>query len=258
MANYPNNQERTAEYLKNFDREKTLKYLIKENQPVIYDVGANVGTTLDEFKRWWPGANIHCFEPQKECWEQLEISSSRYSPDEVIINKFAVGNMASDQATFYSHDINTGVSGFHKINFQSQDSIHLNRLLESDPKGLEGYRRSLNHERHVRVVRLDEYMKRSGVSRVNLLKIDTQGYEPEVLDGLGKRLSDVDVVITELMFYDYYERSLSFSDIEKFLLPAGFHLYDISHIAKNPMNGRTDWVDVVYVNHSVRPVEQST
>ena len=30
--------------------------------------------------------------------------------------------------------------------------------------------------------------------------------------------------------------------------PAGFHLYDINYISKNPMNGRTDWVDVIYVN----------
>jgi len=198
-----------------------------------------------------PGADIHCFEPQEECWEQLEISSSRYSPDEVVINKYAARNIALDQATFYSHDSSMGVSGFHKINLQSQDSVHLNRLLESEPQSLDEYKRSSNHERHVKIVRLDEYMKRCGVSRVNLLKIDTQGYEPEVLDGLGERLSDVDVVITELMFYDYYERSLTFSDIEKVLLPTGFHLYDISHIAKNPMNGRTDWVTVIYVNHLV-------
>ena len=83
---------------------------------------------------------------------------------------------------------------------------------------------------------------------MDLLKIDTQGYEPEVLEDLGKKLADVGVVLTELMFYDYYMRSLSFSDIERFLLPAGFRLFDISHIAKNPMNGRTDWVDVIYVN----------
>jgi len=75
---------------------------------------------------------------------------------------------------------------------------------------------------------------------------------------LGGSLSDVDVVITELMFYDYYERSLSFSDIERFLLPSGFHLYDISHISKNPMNGRTDWVDVIYVNKRISSGNQNT
>ena len=70
------------------------------------------------------------------------------------------------------------------------------------------------------------------IHRINLIKIDTQGFEPQVLEGLGGRLSDVDVVITELMFYDYYKRSLSFSDIKRFLLSAGFHLYDISYIEK--------------------------
>ena len=72
------------------------------------------------------------------------------------------------------------------------------------------------------------------------------------MSGLGSRLSDIDVVLTELMFYDFYDRSLTFSDIEEFLLPAGFRLYDISHISKNPMNGRTDWVDVIYLNERVR------
>ena len=94
-------------------------------------------------------------------------------------------------------------------------------------------------------------MDKNSINKVNLLKIDTQGFEPEVLDGLGKRLADIDVVITELMFYDYYNRSLSFSDIERYLLPLGFQLYDISHISKNPMNGRTDWVDVIYVNKRI-------
>ena len=90
------------------------------------------------------------------------------------------------------------------------------------------------------------------INHINLLKIDTQGFEPDVIEGLEGKLSKVDVVISELMFYDFYEKSVSFFDIEKFLIPAGFHLYDISHISKNPMNGRTDWVDVIYLNNRLR------
>jgi hypothetical protein len=47
------------------------------------------------------------------------------------------------------------------------------------------------------------------------------------------------------------ERTSEYSKIftrQKILHPAGFRLYDISHISKNPMNGRTDWVDVIYLN----------
>lgn len=252
MKKYQTNQERTAEYLKDFDREKTLKYLIKETCPVIFDVGANVGATLDEFRQWWPNSEIHCFEPQQECWEELEKRANQYTTGKVVINRYATGNILNEHAAFYSHDISSGISGFNKINLHSQDSIHLNRLLKSDTRALHTYEESLNHERSVKIARLDRYMDESRIRRVNLLKIDTQGFEPEVLEGLGQRLSDVDVVITELMFYDYYERRLSFSDIERVLLPAEFCLYDISHIAKNPMNGRTDWVDVIYVHERIR------
>ncbi|MDO8463833.1 MAG: FkbM family methyltransferase [Gallionella sp.] len=255
MGNYPTNQERTAEALKNFDREKILKYLVKSAHPVIFDVGANVGSTLEEFKSWWPVSEIHCFEPQQECWVALEQRADQYAAGGVVINKCAAGSVPSDQVTFYSHEMSSGTSGFNKINLQSLDSVTLSQLSGANAQSLQEYEQSLNRERSVKVVRLDDYMSTSGIHHVDLLKIDTQGFEPEVLDGFGRRLSDVDVVITELMFYDYYERSLSFSDIERFLLPAGFHLYDISHIAKNPMNGRTDWVDVIYTNKRIRTGE---
>lgn len=255
MRNYRNNQQRTEDYLKNFDREKTLKLLIKEARPVIFDVGANVGATFEDFKLWWPESAVHCFEPQQECWGSLEQRVGRYPANEAVLNKVAAGSTSSDASTFFVHDINSGVSGFNKINLQSRDSIHLRDLKESDAQALRKYEQSLNRARSVKVIRLDEYMTEAGVERVNLMKIDTQGYEPEVLEGLGEKLANVDVIITELMFYDYYERRLSFSDIEKYLLPAGLRLYDINHISKNPMNGRTDWVDVIYVNERVRSRE---
>ncbi|MDB4877478.1 MAG: methyltransferase [Gemmatimonadetes bacterium] len=252
MTNYQSNEERTAEYLKRFDREKTLKYLIGESRPVIFDVGANVGSTVDELKAWWPEAVIHCFEPQAECWPDLEQRVARFPVGEVILNRFAAGNTSTDAATFYSHDVTSGQSGFNKINLNSRDSIQLQRMNAAGPQAVHEYEKDLNHERTVKIVRLDDYMRAHAIEHVHLLKIDTQGHEPEVLDGSGARLKDVDVVVTELMFYDYYERSLSFSDIERMLHPAGFRLYDISHISKNPMNGRTDWVDVIYVNERIR------
>jgi FkbM family methyltransferase len=245
------NEQRTDEYLKKFDREKVLKLLIKNAAPVIFDVGANNGSSLAEFKAWWPNATMHCFEPQEECWTELDSRAAQYHSGSVFINKVGAGETANESLTFYTHDLTTGQSGFNRINTKSRDSIRLQELSDSRHV-LDEYAATLNHAREVPLVRLDSYIANSSINKVNLLKIDTQGYEPEVLSGLGERLSDIDVVITELMFYDFYERSLSFSDIEKYLLPAGFRLYDISHISKNPMNGRTDWVDVIYVNERLR------
>jgi FkbM family methyltransferase len=244
------NEQRTDEHSKKFDREKVLKLLIKDISPVIFDVGANNGNSLSEFKSWWPEAVVHCFEPQEECWAELKKRSSRYSSESVIVNTIAVGAAMGD-APFYTHKITTGQSGFNRINTKSRDSVYLNELKNSQ-QGIEPYEASINHVRTVPLIRLDSYIDNASINKINLLKIDTQGYEAEVLSGTGTRLSDIDVVITELMFYDFYERSLSFTDIERFLLPAGFRLYDISHISKNPMNGRTDWVDVIYVNEKLK------
>jgi FkbM family methyltransferase len=231
--------------------KKTIKSLVNKVDPVIFDIGANNGSSLDEFKEWWPQSQVHCFEPQDECLPELNESANRLSNEgKVYINHIAAGNKSNQTAKFYTHDINSGVSGFNKINMKSRDSLDLNKL---EKEGLEKkieYGNTLNHVREVSTLRLDDYISShdTPIERINLLKIDTQGFEPEVLEGLGAKLNMVDVVLTELMFYDFYERSLSFSDIEKYLLKADFQLYDISHIAKNPMNGRTDWIDVIYVN----------
>lgn len=241
------NQTRTAQYLDKFNREKVLKLLINTAEPVIYDVGANSGSSLDEFKSYWPAAYVHSFEPQVECYEELVGRASRY--DRVVTHLCAVGSEPTDSATFYTHDVSSGLAGFHRVNLASHDSIHLQKLSDAgDAAAVEAYRATMNRERRVRIVRLDAVMRAAGTGHIDLLKIDTEGFEPEVLEGCGERLVDVDVVLAELMFFDYYERKLSFSDVERYLLPAGFSLYDISHISKNPMNGRTDWVDAIYVN----------
>jgi FkbM family methyltransferase len=245
--NFGKNEERTSEYLKKFNREKVLKLLVDSNLPTILDVGANNGSSLVEFKKWWPNSKVHCFEPQSECWDELDDLSNEFT--NVHINKFALGNKNDESKEFYSHDLNTGISGFNKINIESKDSIDLSKL-SNDSKSLENHKKTINHKRNVQVKRLDEYIKNDkNINQIDLLKIDTQGYELEILEGLGTELNKVRILITELMFYDYYEKSLSFYELESILRPFNFSLYDINHVAKNPMNGRTDWIDVIYVQN---------
>ena len=68
---YKSSEERTQDYIKRFDRNSVLKNLVNEEEPIIFDVGANIGQTLEEFKKIWPESNIHCFEPIKEFYTDL-------------------------------------------------------------------------------------------------------------------------------------------------------------------------------------------
>lgn len=241
------NKLRTQEYFEKFNREKVLEYLIEIDDPVIFDVGSNDGVSILQFKKIWPKSTIHCFEPQHECWESLDRLANQHS--EIIINKFAAGEITEKDKEFYTHDLNSGISGFNKINLKSKDSIDLNKIIDED-KQLKNYAETINHPRKVMVKNLDEYINENNIKRINLLKLDTQSFEIDILKGLAKSLSLIDIIISEVKFYDYYEKQLSFHELESLLNPFDFKLYDISHISKNPMNGRTDWVDVIYVKSS--------
>lgn len=240
------NELRNSDYWEKFNRGSVLKGLVQTNEPVIFDVGANVGQSVIELEKLFSMAQFHCFEPQEECWDEFSINTS-YLGDRVKLNKFALGERR-ERKCFYSHDLTTGQSGFYPINLQSKDSIDLNQSQAREDNRAR-YADKCNVRREVMVTTLDDYVSEFDVSRIDVLKIDTQGHEPEVLSGARNFLRNVSVIVSELMLYDFYERKNTFSSIEKYLIPAGFSLFDISHISKNPMNGRTDWVDLIYVRN---------
>jgi FkbM family methyltransferase len=247
-----NNAERLNEYLQNFDSDKVLKNLIRNDHPIIFDVGANHGNMILKYIDLFPKATIHAFEPQIECINKLTQISQQCN-SKIYINPVAVGSENKENVDFYTHNINNEISGFNKVNLNSKDSIHLNSLKNKSISEIEEYEKMLNHSRKIKVIRMDDYIMANDIQNIDLLKIDTQGHEPEVLEGFGNLLEKVNIIITELMFFDYYDKKLSFSDIERYLIPAGFELFDISHISKNPMNGRTDWVDIIYKNKNLAP-----
>lgn len=76
----------------------------------------------------------------------------------------------------------------------------------------------------VAVRSLDDAIAANDLERPVLLKIDVQGFELEVLKGASKLLSQVDAVMTECSFVEFYEGQALFDDIYALLLEEGFRL----------------------------------
>jgi hypothetical protein len=49
------------------------------------------------------------------------------------------------------------------------------------------------------MIRLDSIVESMGLARIRLLKIDVEGYEHHVLEGLGSRIGSVDNIILEVL-----------------------------------------------------------
>ena len=110
------------------------------------------------------------------------------------------------------------MNGFVKVNENSKDSLSLN----SD-NALE-YKTKINHTSTAKIIKLSDYIKENNIEQIDLLKLDTQGYEEECLKGIGNQFSKIKVILTEIMLYDFYGKSLSFYDLEKYLIPNNFRL----------------------------------
>ena len=110
------------------------------------------------------------------------------------------------------------------------------------------YLESINNPIKVRQITLSDYIKNKKVRTIDLLKIDTQGYELNVLKGIKKQdLFKIKIIVLEVNFWDYYSKMTSFYEIEK-ILGKNFKFWDISFIYKNPKYLSTDYVDAVYIN----------
>ena len=61
----------------------------------------------------------------------------------------------------------------------------------------------INNVTTVQVETLDNYCQRNSISKIDLLKIDTQGYDLEVLRGAKQMLSEHRII--EITFIDIYQ-----------------------------------------------------
>ena len=84
-----------------------------------------------------------------------------------------------------------------------------------------------------------------------MLKIDIQGNELNVLKGSKKLLKNTKFIKLELMLYDYYVKSYSISDIELFLKKFNFKIFNILEVQQNPINLKTDWIEVLFFNKNL-------
>jgi hypothetical protein len=83
----------------------------------------------------------------------------------------------------------------------------------------------------VDVTTIDEFCGRNAIAHIDFLKLDVQGFEREVLLG-AQRLLDARAVRTlqvEIMFFPFYQRQLSFYDIESLLIPRHYRLFTIDN-----------------------------
>jgi FkbM family methyltransferase len=201
------------------------RLLAEVPSPTVFDVGANVGQSIVDFKALLPSSVLHSFEPGPEAFRQLEATT--LGLENVRLVNVAVGSVPGTQTLIENSD--SDMSSFLR------------------PAKAAWAPRSIVRETEVTVTTLDDYCRDAHVNRIDLLKIDTQGYELEVLRGATRLMADkhIGLIFLEVTFADLYEGLPPFDVLYRFLLDHGFRLVALYNFGMEP-SFVAGWCDALF------------
>lgn len=193
----------------------------------VYDVGANKGQFGKNLYRAGYHEQLISFEPTSEAYSCLEAEARQHKKWQVA-PRSAVGSKAGEA----------------KINISSNS--HSSSLLSITAKALEGAPRAhyVNTE-NVPVVTLDE-TNYAPMEANAFLKIDTQGFELEVLKGATELLKKIHGVQLEMSLTPMYEGAPSFQELHDYINGFGFELWGLDPVFSDPKTRRLYQVDATF------------
>ena len=212
------------------------------NNPIIFDVGGNKGQSIEKYLKIFEKPIIHSFEPIKT---EFDYMCSKFKNNKnIFLNNFALGDKTEEKE--FNVTAKTANSSFNKINL---DTDWLKLRSKQYNTSEEGYVTSVQK---VNVIKLDDYCKDNNISLIDLVKIDTQGYEDKVLEGSLNSIKQnkIKAIVTEIMFDNVYDKYFSFSDIEKFIIPYNFRMIGINLHNNSLFSGLIFSADVCYFNEN--------
>lgn len=216
--------------------------VIIDYNPIIFDIGANKGQSIKLFKNIYPNSFIHSFEPLEE---EIKILKNLYkNNDSIILNNIAVGDKKERKK--FNYNINSGASSFNSV---MQNTTWIKK--RSETAGIKTSNFTLQ-TRDVDIIRLDDYASENNIKQIDILKVDTQGYEDKVLNGCTELIkkNSIKLIKLELIFSEIYDKPLNIYDVEKYLIPNGYKLFAISN-AGNLYSEYIFEVNLIYVSNEI-------
>ena len=215
---------------KKVHRKRIVFYLNKIlNKPkIILDIGAHKGIYTDLFLNFNNTANIYLFEPNIYLYKNLVVKYKKFK--NLKIYNFVLGEKNSKQK-FLINQNSDYVSSFSKINKKSKYLFIRNLVFGSLKNKVE--------ERNVKLKKLNSIFDLKN-KKIDLMKVDVEGYEEKVINGGKSILKNTKVVLIEFHKDDMYE-DYNYKIVHKKLLNLKFKLFKS---IKFPL---MKWEDRIYI-----------
>lgn len=201
-----------------------LKFFLGDRSDLtLFDVGANVGQTIEIFRENFPQAQIHSFEPSPGTYERLQQKHAASRG----VKTWNCGVGARRGTLPFIENTVSDMSSFLSPGSEAWGSVA--RTIE------------------VEVITLDDFCQGQGIQTVDVLKCDTQGYELEVLKGAHRIMEErrVRLVFCEVNFADMYRGQAPFDELYRYLTEHHFAL--VSFYRFSYPQRLAGWTDALFI-----------
>lgn len=197
----------------------------------VIDVGANTGQFAESLFDFGYKGKVVSFEPVSKVHAQLQ-ERGKNNPRWIMAEKCALGNESK------TLEINV-----------SRNSVFSSVLDINEDYVLKAARAQTLYKEQVQLHRLDDIIENYLVEKAGniFLKIDTQGFEKEVLDGALVTLRRSKGIKIEIPLFPIYENvHWGFDDIIDFMRKENFYPYGFSPVGIDHATGRANTIDGVF------------
>jgi len=197
------------------------------NELIMFDIGAHRGESLNIFSEHWNGRFKYVgLEPNPEAYRDLQSLAETIRTKERTVSSYPKAASAQDGKI---HFILTNASAVAGV-LEPVDGLN-DRVPSGDHK--------IAQEFDVQSITVDSLLKRQPYDKVDILKVDTEGYDLEVLKGSLDLLKSqsVKVVLTEVFFVPYRVGQAFFWDIASFMNDQSYHFVNL-YDTRNTSQGR--------------------
>ena len=199
-----------------FHKKRMLNFLKKmklNDFNVVFDVGAHKGETIDLYLKHFNIEKLYSFEPNYFSFNYLKKKIDKIknikNKTEITIENIALGK--ENKQIMMKHLDESSSSTIKEINTDSNYFKRKKKLL------LNLKNKNFFSEISAQQICLDEYMSKKNISKIDFLKIDTEGYEFEVLSGAKNNIKNVNLVLFEHHYHDMIKKNYKFSNLHDLL-----------------------------------------
>ena len=205
-----------------------FKKILDQNKLTFVDIGASI-QIIPRWKRIHKdNLNYILFEPNKKEIKKLKLNKKYYS-------KYKIYESALSNK---KQNINLNITkGIYQTSVLKPDMKFLNQFRNAD-------RYQITNKIKIKANRLDSFK----IKDVDFIKIDTQGYNYEILEGSIKTLKDTLGVETEVEFTKLYTNQKLFGDVNKILIKNNFDFIDFTVLKRWNRYNNSNYGQCIFSN----------